>query len=214
MFLGEIGVIPITAQAKLLRAIEQKEIIPVGDTMPVIIDVRIISATNLELLDAIKEEKFRHDLYYRLNVIEIRLPSLAERKDDIPLLVTHFVHKYCTMMSKPIQGVDNETMRILMHYEWKGEIRELENAIERAIIFCETDTITPKVLPPNMNTHYHPDDQEHPENLKDAMNIYERRHINEELAKHNYDKELTAQALGISVSSLYRKIYELSLSLK
>ena len=214
LFLDEIGVVPLNVQAKLLRAIEQKEIIPVGETMPVQIDVRIITATNLDLLKAIKEEKFRLDLYYRLNVIEISLPSLSERKDDIPLLVNHFVHKYSKEMSKPVSGVDNETMKILINYNWKGEIRELQNAIERAIIFCDSSLISPNNLPPNMYMEIPEEKTTTPDDLKEAMRMYEHRHIAEALSKHGMKKEETAAALGISVSSLYRKLDELSISLK
>lgn len=214
LFLDEIGVIPFNVQAILLRAIEQKEITPVGDTAPVSVDVRIITATNLNLKEAIKEKTFRLDLYYRLNVIEISLPSLTERKDDIPLLVKHFVRKYSKAMSKPVSGVDNETMKILMSYEWIGEIRELENALERAIIFCDSDLITPKDLPPNMYSEKPRDGEVTTDNLKEAMRFYERRHILEHLSKYDNNKEDTAQDLGISVSSLYRKLDELEISLK
>lgn len=214
LFLDEIGVIPLSTQAKLLRAIETKEIIPVGDTNPIPVDVRIIAATNLELQDAINEEKFRLDLYYRLNVVEISLPSLSERRDDIPLLVNHFVRKFANEMSRNITGVDNDTMKILMNYTWKGEIRELENVLERAIIFCESDMITPRDLPPNMYKNAGTGHQEIPENLKEAMRIYERNHISAELSKNSNNKELTSKALGISISSLYRKIEELGIPLK
>jgi len=214
LFLDEIGVIPLSAQAKLLRAIESKEIIPVGDTNPMIVDVRIIAATNIDLKEAIKEEKFRLDLYYRLNVVEINLPSLSERKDDIPLLTKHFVRKFAKEMNRPITGVDNETMKILMNYQWKGEIRELENVIERAIIFNESNIITPKDLPPNMYSDSQSPHQDIPDNLKEAMKIYERNHISAELSKNSNNKEITAKALGISISSLYRKIEELGIPLK
>jgi two-component system response regulator PilR (NtrC family) len=214
LFLDEIGIIPLNVQAKLLRAIEQKEIVPVGDTNPITVDARIISATNINLMDAIKEGKFRIDLYYRLNVVEINLPPLAERKDDIPLLVKHFIRKHSTEMNKHITSINNEAMKVLINYEWKGEIRELENVIERAIIFCESEIITLKDFPPNMMSSASTGSQTIPESLKDAMHIYERKHITEHLAKYSYNKELTAQALGISVSSLYRKMDELQISLK
>ncbi|MFC1562306.1 sigma-54-dependent transcriptional regulator, partial [candidate division KSB1 bacterium] len=214
LLLDEIGVVPLNVQAKLLRAIETKEIIPVGETTPINVDVRIITATNLDLQEAIKEEKFRLDLYYRLNVIEIKLPSLSERREDIPLLVNHFVRKFSLEMNKPIKSVDNETMKILMNYKWKGEIRELENIIERAIIFTESDIITPKDLPANMYSDGESMHQEIPELLKDAMKIYERNHISAELLKNNNNKEITAKTLGISISSLYRKIEELGIPLK
>jgi len=211
LFLDEIGIIPINIQAKLLRVIETKEIIPVGDTIPIQVDVRIIAATNLDLQEAIKEGRFRLDLYYRLNVIEINMPSLSERRDDIPLLVNHFIRKFSKAMSKPVRGVDNETMKILINFQWKGEIRELENVIERALIFCESDFITPKDLPPNMYNDSMSSHHDLPENLKEAMKIYERNHISAELSKHNNNKEITAKSLGISISSLYRKIEELGI---
>ncbi|MFC1477168.1 sigma-54-dependent transcriptional regulator [candidate division KSB1 bacterium] len=214
LLLDEIGVVPLNVQAKLLRVLESKEITPVGDTNPIQVDVRIIAATNLDLQEAVKEDKFRLDLYYRLNVIEINLPALSERRDDIPLLVNHFVRKYAEKIGRPISTVDNETMKILMNYQWKGEIRELENVIERAIIFCESDIITPKDLPPNMYSDAGAGFQEIPEQLKDAMKIYERNHISAELSKNNNNKEMTAKALGISISSLYRKIEELGIPLK
>ncbi|MCP4724612.1 MAG: sigma-54-dependent Fis family transcriptional regulator [bacterium] len=214
LFLDEIGVIPLNVQAKLLRAIEQKEIIPVGDTAPIKVDIRIIAATNLDLKEAVDKEEFRLDLYYRLNVIEITLPPLAERKDDIPLLIKHFIQKYNKEMGRSIKGVDNETMKLMLNYEWKGEIRELENVIERAIIFSDNDMINPEDLPPSMVRDSHTQSIEIPTILKDAMKIYERNHITTELLKHNNNKELTAKNLGISVSSLYRKMVESNIPTK
>ncbi|MFC1493493.1 sigma-54 interaction domain-containing protein, partial [candidate division KSB1 bacterium] len=214
LFLDEIGVIPLNVQAKLLRAIEQKEIIPVGDTTPIKVNVRIIAATNIDLIEAVEKEQFRLDLYYRLNVIEISLPPLADRKDDIPLLIKHFIQKYNKEMGRNIKGVDNNTMKLLLNYEWKGEIRELENVIERAIIFSDNDMINPEDLPPSMVRNSHTHSTEIPTMLKDAMNIYERNHITTELLKHNNNKELTAKSLGISVSSLYRKMVESNIPTK
>ncbi len=214
LFLDEIGVIPLNVQAKLLRALEQKEIIPVGDTTPIKVDVRIIAATNIDLKEAVDKEEFRLDLYYRLNVIEINLPPLADRKDDIPLLIKHFVQKYNKEMGRSIKGVDNDTMKLLLNYEWKGEIRELENVIERAIIFSDNEMINPEDLPPSMVRDSHTQSTEIPTLLKDAMKIYERNHITTELLKHNNNKELTARSLGISVSSLYRKMVESNIPTK
>jgi len=137
IFLDEVSEIPYHLQVKLLRAIEQKEIIPVGGSQAIPVDVRIIAATNTNLSDWVRQGKFREDLYYRLNVVEIHLPSLAERRDDIPLLVQHFVEKYRLEMGKNVQGVSNEVMNALMNHCWRGEVRELENVIERAMIFCD-----------------------------------------------------------------------------
>ncbi len=210
LFLDEVGEIPLHLQVKLLRAIETGEIQPVGATEPVPVDVRIIAATNRDLSKEVEAARFREDLYYRLNVIEIKLPPLSERKEDIPLLVNHFVEKYNREMNRRIKGVSNDAMRILMNYEWKGGIRELENVIERAIILADGDYITPADLPPNMVGS----DQyltTHPTTLKQALAAFERDHIRRILQETGWDKEKAAQLLGIGLSSLYRKMDELNI---
>ncbi len=127
-------IFPCHLQVKLLRAIEEEEIYPVGATNPLRVDVRIIAATNRDLAKEVERGNFREDLFYRLNVIEIQLPSLTDRKEDIPLLVQHFIKKYNKELNRHVKNADNKTMRILRNHEWKGGIRELENVIERAII--------------------------------------------------------------------------------
>jgi two-component system response regulator PilR (NtrC family) len=211
LFLDEIGEFPHMLQVKLLRAIEQKEITPVGGTDPIKVDTRIIAATNRDLSKEIEKGSFREDLFYRLNVVEIKLPPLSERPEDIPLLVKHFINKYKIEMNKNIQGVDNEAMRVLMKYNWKGEVRELENVIERAVIFCEGDFITVSNLPQMMLNESTNISDKVPRNLKDALRVYERKHIIDELRLSNNNKEKTAETLGISLSSLYRKIEELGI---
>ncbi len=211
LFLDEIGDIPPPLQGKLLRAIEEEEIYPVGATSPLRVDVRIIAATNHELARDIEIGHFREDLYYRLNVVEIPLPALSERKEDIPLLVQHFVQKYNRELNQKIKGTDNTTMRILRGHEWKGGIRELENVIERAIILCEGDYITVQDLPPNMIKSEIA--EEMPMRLKDAIAFFEKQHIIKALEKTSINKEETANLLGISLSSLYRKMDELKIEL-
>ena len=142
LFLDEIGELPLNLQVKLLRAIEDKEFIPVGSIKPVSTNIRIIAATNQNLFEKTKTGEFREDLYYRLNVVEIKLPTLNERKEDIPLLISHFIEKYCNEMGKKILGLDNETMKILIAHDWRGGVRELENVIERAIIFASKEYLT------------------------------------------------------------------------
>jgi two-component system response regulator PilR (NtrC family) len=211
LFLDEVGDIPLPLQVKLLRAIEEEEIYPVGSSNPIKVDVRIIAATNRELSREVEKGNFREDLYYRLNVIEIPLPSLTDRKEDIPLLVQHFIKKYNKELNRQIKNPDNKTMRILRNHEWKGGIRELENVIERAIILCEGDVITINDLPPNMvNAEI---DDEIPTRLKDAVAFFEREHIKKILQKTAIDKEESANILGISLSSLYRKMDELNIKL-
>jgi len=150
LFLDEIGDLPLNLQVKLLRAIEDKQFLPVGGVKPIASDVRIIAATNQNLFEKAIAGQFREDLYYRLNVIEIKLPSLNERKDDIPILVNHFIEKHCNEMGKKVLGVNNETMKILLSHNWPGGVRELENVIERAVIFAKEDIIQPQNLSDNL----------------------------------------------------------------
>ena len=211
LFLDEVGEIPLPLQVKLLRAIEEAEILPVGGTGSVKVDVRIIAATNRDLAKEVENGNFREDLYYRLNVIEIKLPALSERKDDIPLLVQHFINKYNRELNRNIKNADNQTMRILRNHDWKGGIRELENVIERALILCEGNYITKNDLPPNM-IRVEIDD-ETPDHLKEASAYFEREHIIKILRRTSLNKEETAAILGISLSSLYRKMDELKIDL-
>jgi DNA-binding NtrC family response regulator len=209
LFLDEVGDIPMHLQVKLLRAIEEGEILPVGGTDPLAVDVRLIAATNRNLSREVEEGKFREDLYYRLNVIEIKLPSLSERKEDIPLLVQHFIKKYNRELNRTVKNADNETMRTLRNHIWKGGIRELENVIERALILCEGDYITIDDLPPNMaaaeiNT-------ETPDALKNAIAFYEKIHIEKIIQKTAGNKGEAAKLMKISLSSLYRKMDELGM---
>ncbi|NOY06806.1 MAG: sigma-54-dependent Fis family transcriptional regulator [Chlorobi bacterium] len=205
IFLDEIAEISMPVQAKLLRAIEEKEIRPVGSAHTIQVDVRIIAATHRNLEDMIRRGTFREDLFYRLNVVEIHLPGLDERREDIPLLVQHFIKKFNREMHHSITGVSNSTMQALMAHRWKGGVRELENIIERAMIFCDGEVITMEDLPPqflaraNISTFT--------ENLKESLRAYERRHIISILGAYP-DKREAARVMGIGLSSLYRKIEE------
>ena len=160
--------------------------------------------------------RFREDLFYRLNVVEIHMPSLTERVDDIPLLVNHFVSVYRNQMGKSIRGVTNQAMNVLMHYQWKGEVRELQNVIERAMIFCEGEYVDVVHLPDNMQKLTLGEDAAIAggSSLKDATRSFERRFIEETLQHHDFNKEVAARELGISLSSLYRKMEELKLPVK
>jgi transcriptional regulator with PAS, ATPase and Fis domain len=209
LFLDEVGDIPPHLQVKLLRAIEESEILPVGGTTPIKIDVRIIAATNRNLLEDMENGLFRDDLYYRLNVVEIKLPSLTERREDIPLLVEHFIKKYNAELKRNVINADNDTMRILMNYPWKGGIRELENIIERALILSDGDYICKEDLPSNLlDTEYA---GPVPDKLKEAVASFEREHIVNILKRTLNNKDEAAQLLGISLSSLYRKMDELKI---
>ena len=144
IFLDEIGDLDFVLQSKLLRAIETGEIERVGAVKAVHVDVRIVAASNKDLERAVEEKKFREDLFYRLNVFPIRIPPLRERKEDIPLLVEYFIKKYCLEIKTSLKGISKEALVMLMNCFWKGNIRELENAIERAVILCDGDTLAPE----------------------------------------------------------------------
>lgn len=210
LFLDEVGEIPIHIQVKLLRAIEAKEIKPIGYPSLINVDVRIISATNKDLSKEIEEGNFREDLYYRLNIVELHLPTLGERKEDIPLLVDHFVRKYNTELKRKVQGVDNETMKVLMNHKWKGEVRELQNIIERAVLLCDGEYITLRDLPPHASSEA---SSRYPDELKAAVRNFERQHILSILQRCANDKNKCAEILGIGLSSLYRKIDELDIQI-
>ena len=209
LFLDEIGELPINLQVKLLRAIEDREFIPVGGVKAVSTDVRIIAASNQDLYERTKTNEFREDLYYRLNVIEIKLPTLNERSEDIPLLINYFIDKFSKEMGKKIIGVDNETMKILLAHDWRGGVRELENVIERAMIFASKDYITID----NLAEHFRGKEVQDnfPDVLKDAIKDFEKDHILKTIKKYNYNKEEAAKALDIGLSSLYRKMDELGI---
>jgi DNA-binding NtrC family response regulator len=209
LFLDEVGEIPIHIQVKLLRAIEEKEIKPIGSASSVHVDARVLSSTNRDLLKEIEEGNFREDLFYRLNIIEIHLPPLSERKEDIPVLIEHFVRKYNHELKRKVLGVDNQTMKILMNYKWKGEVRELENMIERAVLLCESEYISSKDLPPHaVGSEIGMD---YPDDLKASVRNFEKQHIINILGRVNNDKNKCAEILGIGLSSLYRKIEELEI---
>jgi two-component system response regulator PilR (NtrC family) len=215
LFLDEVSEIPLNLQVKLLRALELKEVTPVGTAIPITVDVRIIASTNKNLAKEVEAGRYREDLFYRLNIVEINLPPLSERGDDIPLLVQHFVEKYAHEMNKDVRGVDNEVMKSLLAHSWKGEIRELENVIERAIIFSEGQLISKEELPgffeQRQEAVYSFDARR---SMKEAVDDFERQFITHVLRANNYNKEGTAKALKISLSSLYRKIEELNIPLQ
>lgn len=152
LFLDEVGELPLTIQVKLLRAIQERVIRRVGATDDVKVDVRIIAATNRDLEDMIKEQIFRQDLFYRLNVINIRTPALRERKDDIPLLANHFLKKYNERLGKSVNSISEEAMEAMKKYDYPGNVRELENIIERTVALESGATILPESLPPFVNT--------------------------------------------------------------
>ncbi len=205
IFLDEIGDTPLPLQSKLLRAIESKEILPVGSTQPVKVDVRIVAASHRDLLRMSESGEFREDLYYRLNVVNIHLPPLRDRREDIPELVEFLIRRHSREMKRSLRGVDNAALKLLMAQDWKGNVRELDNAIEHGMILAEGEWLTVEDLPAHVRSLGEGLVGDG-ENLKDALRTYERLHIQTVLHRHGEDKRAAAEALGLSLSSLYRKL--------
>jgi len=214
LFLDEISEMPLTAQTKLLRAIESGEILPVGSTTPVQVHTRIIAATNVNLEKAVADRLFRKDLYYRLDVIAIKLPSLEDRRQDIPLLVSHFVKKYNKQMNKNVTAVQPRLLQMLTAREWRGQVRELENFIERLMIFADGAQLGMDSLPPDWLKPMQ--EQPMPEGapLKQAVSEFERNYLIAELSRHKWHRRDTAKSLGIGEATLYRKISQLQIDAK
>ena len=210
IFLDEIGEIPQHLQVKLLRALEAKEILPIGSTTPCHIDVRVLAATNRNLKKEVDEGRFREDLYYRLNIMEIHIPPLCERPEDIPLLIDHLIRKHNPELRKNFQRMDEDVIRVLMSLPWKGNVRELDNVIEHTMILAEGDHIIMSDLPASIVAS----GQAQPaftHNLKDALRHFEKQHIMKVLDQVSQDRREAAKLLDISLSSLYRKIEELEI---
>jgi DNA-binding NtrC family response regulator len=204
LLLDEIGDLPLELQPKLLRAVEQQSFIPVGATEPVSVDTRIIASTNADLQQAVKDGRFRADLYYRLAIVTVEIPPLRDRVEDVPPLVERFIAKLNTKLRKRFRGVTNDALRRLLRYPWPGNVRELQNAIERAMILEDGDLITSTSLPTNLLERTHTDISVGP--LKDAVREFEQEYINRILQATNGDKQHAADLLGISVSSIYRRL--------
>jgi DNA-binding NtrC family response regulator len=210
LFLDEISELPLMLQAKLLRALQEKEIRRVGATKAIAVDVRVIAATNLNLSEEIKAKRFRDDLYYRLNVIELKLPPLRERREDIPLLVDAFLKKYGQARGKDMKGVSETVWTLLMDYRWPGNVRELENAIERAVTLSRTDKILPEDLP-GVIQGSRGDRRLLDEAAEKTLPLHEieKEYIKKILEKTGGNKYQAAQTLGIDRKTLYRKLGEI-----
>ena len=210
IFLDEIGEIPQHLQVKLLRALEAKDILPIGSTTPRHIDVRVLAATNRNLKKEVEAGRFREDLFYRLNIMEIHIPPLRERPEDIPLLVNFFIERHNPELKKHFAGIDDDAVRVLMSLPWKGNVRELDNVIEHTMILAEGERIALQDLPKAVVAS----SEGQPAftfNLRDALRQYEKQHIMRVLEQTNQDRREAATLLDISLSSLYRKIEELGI---
>jgi DNA-binding NtrC family response regulator len=228
IFFDEIGTLGPETQIKLLRVIQEKEFIPLGATEPVRVDVRILAATNADLAQLVKESKFREDLYYRLNVINIALPPLRDRKEDIPLLVDHFFTYYCRENGKFLDSqnrstlrFDDEAMQILREHAWPGNVRELENVVERAVVLASGQTVPVSVLPDallaangiRLNRGEGAPLAENA-SLFEIVNDYERRVIQERLEKCNWSQTEAAESLHVPLSTLNQKIKRLDIKIR
>jgi two-component system response regulator AtoC len=184
--------------------LQEGEIRPLGSNSRTKVNVRLIASSNRDLKNLVKEGDFREDLYFRLSAMPLLIPPLRERKEDIPLLVHHFIAKYCVEQNKPLLGISQEALAALVAAPWPGNIRELENVISRATLFCETSIIDCSCLP-----HVSPDDlEEQHSSLKQRCKAVERERIFEAIVKSQGSKRLAAKELGISLACLYYKIKE------
>ncbi len=208
LFLDEIGELPVNLQVKLLRAIEQLQIMRIGETRSIDIDVRFVAATSRDLLEQVRLGKFRDDLFYRLSVFHIHLPPLREREEDIPLLANHFLKKIANDIKKPIHKFSDEAMNIIVNYSWPGNVRELENVIERACIMSEYDTIMPEDLPDVIKSSSVEDmiTGQKDLSIKKAQRNLEIRLIQKALKKTAGNKTQAAKLLEISLRALMYKI--------
>jgi two-component system response regulator PilR (NtrC family) len=219
IFLDEIGNINLETQAKLLRVIQEKEFMRLGSVETVRVDARIIAATNADLNKLMAESRFREDLYYRLNVITVHLPPLRRRREDIPLLIHHFLQKYSDENRRKVREVTPEAMRILLDYPWPGNVRELENTIERAVVLCTGDRIGPDLLPDSLR---YPTRTDQPAmivpqegiSLKDAVSNYERAMILQSLELANGVQKRAAELLQLKPSTLNEMMKRLGIHTK
>jgi len=217
IFFDEIGNIPVDTQAKLLRVIQEKEFMRLGGVETLKADVRIIAATNANLEQSVQKAEFREDLYYRLNVITISLPPLRQRSEDIPLLARHFLVKYSEENEKPLEGIDPQTMEILMDYHWPGNVRELENIVERAVVLFSGNSLTVDLLPPAVRE---PSSLPTPlaslpingMSFKEAVSAYERQLIVRALQNADGVQKKAAELLKVRPTTLHEMMKRLDIS--
>jgi DNA-binding NtrC family response regulator len=214
LFLDEIGEMSLNAQVRMLRVLQEKEFIRVGATTPQKTDVRLIAATNRTLSEEVKEGRFREDLFYRLNVIEIQMPPLRQRRDDIPMLVTHFLQKFSGQHT-----ISNDVMDTLMRHDWPGNVRELENAIERAVALARTNTIEMIDLPPILQNGgttltSHTGDSYGHLSLRDARDVFEQKYIAELLTKTKGNITHAAKLAGIAWQNFHQKLKKYEIDAK
>lgn len=215
LFLDEIGDIPLTSQAKILRSIENKEIERIGSNDSIKVDFRLICATNRNISRDIADKKFREDLYYRISTVTIEIPPLRERREDLPLLIEFFMEQSSKEMKKDIRSIDEKLMKVLLAYDYPGNIRELKNIVERLTVMAEDDCITLEDAN-KYNIFLNSSEYESDPNLslKEIRSRAEKRHISEVLDKNNFNMELSAETLQISSRQLYNKVKEYEINIR
>lgn len=213
ILLDEIGDISPRLQLRLLRVLQEREFERVGDTRPIQVDVRIIASTNKNLMKKIEENTFREDLYYRLNVVRIELPALRERRGDIPLLIDHLCKRFNTVFKKEVAGISPAGLELLVHYPWYGNVRELENCLERAFIVCHDTIIQSEHLPPEISKHSHPESSTSTARRTSGELVdfngsedYERLRVLEALERTDWNVAKSARILGMARNTLYQRI--------
>jgi transcriptional regulator with PAS, ATPase and Fis domain len=204
IFLDEVGELPLSAQAKLLRVLQEQTIRRVGGTVPIHIDVRVLAATNKDLKTLVHKQRFREDLYYRLNGVVITLPPLRERPEDILALANHFFNVYRQQFGRKVIGIAAETVEVLLRYAWPGNVRELEKAIERAVILGHSHLIMPEDLPPTLLGR--DDFTTLADHKRSTLVQLEKAHILVALSEHRWNQTKVAAELGISRTTLWRKM--------
>ncbi|HSY37290.1 MAG TPA: sigma-54 dependent transcriptional regulator [Acidobacteriaceae bacterium] len=217
LFLDEIGTMRMDMQAKILRVLQDRRFMHVGGTQEIQVDIRIVAATNVNLEQAVKEGRFREDLFYRLNVISLELPPLRNRKEDIPLLANHYLKFYAEENGFPPPELSSEALRLMMDYEWPGNVRELENAMERGVVLSNGPTLSPDLLPQQLrgNTFSTALLEQRPDaSLFDVIEDIERRIIADRLERCNWNQTEASEFFRIPLSTLNQKIKRLNIVLK
>ncbi len=206
LFLDEIGEMSPAAQVRLLRVLQEGELERLGGTQTIRVDVRVVAATNKDLPKEVQEGRFREDLYYRLNVVEVRIPALASRREDVSLLAEHFLRRFSKKNSKPLRGFSEQALKVLENYAWPGNIRELEHAVERAVVLCRGEAVDVGDLPEAVRSGPIGSASQIVIPIGTPMEEIERRVIHETLRHTKGDKNLAARMLGIAARTIYRKL--------
>jgi DNA-binding NtrC family response regulator len=217
LFLDEIGTMPIETQAKVLRALQERRFMPVGGTSEIAVDVRIVAATNVNLQAAVRDGRFREDLFYRLSVITLDLPALRQRKEDVPLLAAHFLRHYSNENGFELRSLSPEALRAMLDYDWPGNVRELENAMERGVVLSGGPTITLDLLPQQLSGTVYTAavlDHKTDASLFDIMEEIERRILADRLERCNWNQTEAAEFLRIPLSTLNQKVKRLNVEIK